>query len=526
MITPEGLTYMLDSMKIIDELESSVIADMSRRIVKMGEVSETSAWQAEMLQQSGMLYDDILKRVSDASGILEDEIKSMFAEAQTEVFNYDPVLLRKAGIDEDGFRKFSPAMTRIWQAAVTKTCNEAVNLTKTMAVTTQSSFISACDLAAMQVSSGAFSYTQAIANAIKKVSDTGGIIQYPSGATSKVDAAVRRAVLTGVNQTAGQVMKLQAEELQYDLMEISAHSGARPEHSVWQGRIVSLSGNTEGGKYLTLDDIGYGDVRGFQGANCRHTWWIFIPGVSKRLHSDEELAELESRTVTFEGEEIPEWQAIEKQRYMERKIRGVRRELVGLNTALSETSGGELLQTLRTEFAARSVKHKNRVAELERFCAETGLKLDKSRIQVYNVVSETGRSLGGFGKSVSQKVVSANKKEALKYTKRLYNDDGTLYVTDNWTKRMHPHIGLKYEPYAVIQLREQKGDFVQLNRAIYDENGRLEKIIHGNNHNEKFKRDIGMKEHKHIFSYNDNKPNRSEGLPWDDVDRKENKDLL
>ncbi len=413
MITPEWLSYKLDAMHVIDELECSIVEDMARRITKMGRVSDTTAWQAEKLQQSGMLYDDIVKRVSSKTGKLEAEITDFFDDAKTEIFNYDPVLLKNVGIDSDKFRTFSPAMTEIWTAALAKTCTDAVNLTKTMATTTQSSFISACDLASMQVSSGAFSYTQAIANAVKKVSDTGGLVKYPSEKKDKTDVAVRRAVLTSVNQTSGLVSKMQAKTLGYGLMEISAHAGARLEHAQWQGRIVSLSGDTMGGKYLTLDDIGYGTVTGFQGVNCRHTWWIFFEGVSTPLYSKSTLSEINERSVLYDGTAYSEYEATQMQRKEEREIRATKRTLTGLNSAMNSAEGEELRQNLKTDFAVQSIRLKKHEQKLSDLCIQTGLKPDKARTQVYAAFDSKGRAIGGFNKSVAQKAVQAFERSKL-----------------------------------------------------------------------------------------------------------------
>lgn len=85
-----------------------------------------------------------------------------------------------------------------------------------------------------------------------------------------LDVVVLRATRTGINQTAGEITRHNADALECDLMELDAHVGARTgdggqdltNHSWWQGQIVSRSGRHG---YLSLDDIGYGDVRGFMG---------------------------------------------------------------------------------------------------------------------------------------------------------------------------------------------------------------------------------------------------------------------
>lgn len=57
-----------------------------------------------------------------------------------------------------------------------------------------------------------------------------------------------------------------------------------------QGQIVSRTGQES---YLSLDDIGYGEVDGFQGANCRHGWFCYFEGISKPAYTEQDLEELE-----------------------------------------------------------------------------------------------------------------------------------------------------------------------------------------------------------------------------------------
>lgn len=53
---------------------TAIIADISKRLVKTGEITETSRRQAEILQGAGLLYKDVLKRVSQVSGYMNAEL--------------------------------------------------------------------------------------------------------------------------------------------------------------------------------------------------------------------------------------------------------------------------------------------------------------------------------------------------------------------------------------------------------------------------------------------------------------------
>ena len=404
MIKTDSVIYVLDSLKVHKQLQESILRDIGRRLVKNPEhLTDSAVWQAEKLQQSGMLLDDIIKELSKVTKRQQEEIKAAFGEAETKIFNYDDEEITAAGFEPAEFKKLSPSMRQMWDATLKKTSTEAINLTKTTALTSQSAYIEACDLALMQVQSGAFDYNTAIKNACMQAGAKGINVVYPSGWVDKLDVAVRRSVMTGVSQTAGKVQEMRADELDIDTMELTAHSGARPEHAEWQGKLVSRSGKKG---YLSLSDIGYGTVTGFKGVNCSHNWFLFFEGISKRKYTDEELETLKNETVTYNDEKIPKWQAIEKQRAVERAVKESKRQLVVLDEALKNAKTDDLKAELQTAFNNTSVRLKNQEARLKDFCKQTGLYYDNSRVQVFTQATENG--IKNWGKSVSGKAVQAN----------------------------------------------------------------------------------------------------------------------
>lgn len=183
-------------------------------------------------------------------------------------------------------------------------------------------------------------------------------------------------------------------------MELSAHLGARPTHSLWQGKLVCISNRKT--KYLTLADIGYSEVDGFKGINCRHFWWPFIEGISERTYTDEQLEEMATRTVTYNGKEMLISDANKRQRAMERKIRYERSQLAALNEIiqLAKDSGNiELANDLQITFDNTSVKLKSHEAVYKDFCKQTGQPELSERLQY-----------PGFNRSVSQKAVQGAKR--------------------------------------------------------------------------------------------------------------------
>lgn len=404
MITPEYLEYALDILQVHKELQESIIRDIVRRMLKHPErLTDTAEWQIEKVQQSGILYNELVRELSRATGRLESEIRAAFDDAEGKIFDYGDKTVTAAGFDPVEFKSLSPSMKQTWEAALSKTSTEAVNLTKTTAVTVQSSYIRACDLAHMQVASGAFDYNTAIRNAVKYAALQGVTVVYPSGYVDKLDTAIRRSLLTGINQTAGQLQNMRADSLDCDIMEITAHAGARPAHAVWQGQLVSRSGRRG---YLSLPDIGYGSVTGFMGANCRHNWHMFFEGISERAYTDAQLAALSSETVEYNGERVPLWKATDYQRRLERSVKTSKRELVAIDEAI-KNANGELKTGLQADFEHAAQLLKKREAKLKDLCNQTGLYYDSSRCGVFSVKTENG--IKSWGRSAAQKAVAANK---------------------------------------------------------------------------------------------------------------------
>lgn len=378
--------------ELMEQLDADIMARIIRRIALLGSVSDTTRWEIEIVQQAGMLYDDIVRIIAQNTGKAEREIELIFREAGVESVEFDNAIYSAAGLSPQPIRT-SPEMTQILKAGIVKTNGLVRNLTMTTAITSQQTYIEACTRGYMQVVSGAISYTDAISSMVRLAAARGTRVLYPSGHIDQLDVAVRRAVLTGVSQTAGVIAERNAELMGCDLMEISAHPGARPSHAVWQGKIVSLSGRKG---YLSKADIGYGTVTGFKGANCRHDWYPFFEGISERAYTDAQLKD-------YRDDDL--YQRQQEQRRQERNIRKERRKLVGINEAMKE-SDGEVAEALRKEFTRGSVRLKRKEAALREYCRSNGLLYDSSRVQT----AYGNGTTQGFGRSVSQKAVWANKK--------------------------------------------------------------------------------------------------------------------
>lgn len=391
---------------LYQQLEDDILSAVIRRILKMGYVSEASKHQLEVLQAAGLLYDDIVQLIADRTDACTAQVKALFEDAGVQTVEIDNSLHEAAGALPIDIRQDS-STRQVLEAGYKKTLGTMQNLVSTTATQTQTAFIQTCDRIYMQVSSGAFSYQEAIMNALRALADTGATVSYPTGHTDRMDVAVRRCVLTGVSQTAAAVSLRQAEDAGCYLMEITAHSGARPDHAKWQGQLVTITGKDagkiiDGLRVFTLSEIGYGSGEGFKGWNCRHNWHAYYPGFSTPNYTPEELKRLDEPCISYNGKLYTEYEVSQMQRAQERRVRAWKRRCItaqeGVNSATDEATRA----TAQAEFDRSARYLKNNEAKLKDFCRKTGQDRDRFREQVL-----------GFNRSTAQKAVHAAKKSRL-----------------------------------------------------------------------------------------------------------------
>ena len=419
MLTPEYLENCTDSLLgLYDSLNTSIIQDIARRIAKTGRVTDSAMWQIKQVQESGKLLEEVTKEVATVTGFSNDYIAELFNEAGVMSLKYESDICSAAGLTPIELKQ-SQAMMQTLAAAIEKTQGNINNMTATTAIATQSLYLQNTNLAYMQVASGAFSYQEAMRQAIRAAAIEGAKVYYSNGHASKLDVAIRRSVLTGVNQTAAKLTELYAEDMDCDYYETTAHMGARNtgtgylNHESWQGQVFCISGKDR--KYKQFEEAtGYGTGGGLCGWNCRHSFHLFFPGISKPAYGTDTLERYSKKRYSYNtpgGEKLllDEYECTQRQRAFERAIRESKAILASCDAAIKEAPNETLVNMLREEFTNESVVLKRTEKELKDFCRQTNRAVDTARTQVHAVRDENGRIVN-FGRSVSQKAVWANKK--------------------------------------------------------------------------------------------------------------------
>ena len=337
------------ALKIYENLELQIIEEIATRIANFGYANTVVINDIKIAQEMGFLYQDIIKLVAEYNNTSYEKIAEIFSDAGAKTLKFDDKIHIEAGKNPLPINQ-SPNMVQLLNATIEKTAGNLQNLVMTTAVTSQTQFYNAMNSAYLEVSRGVKSYSQSILDAIDKMSSTGGTVIYPSGRQMSIESAVRMNIITGVNQTCGKLQELRADEVGCDLMELTAHSGARLSHASWQGKIVSRSGKKG---YLSLQDIGYGTATGFKGVNCRHDWYPYYKG-SSRTYTQEQLNTWKNEKVTYNGKKYSKYEASQIQRKIERQIRQDKKDLKAQQTIL--TSNDENIDIKQVQDEIKNIK--------------------------------------------------------------------------------------------------------------------------------------------------------------------------
>ena len=362
---------------IYQNLELQIIEEIAIRIANFGYANTVVINNLRIAQEMGFLYTDIVKLVAEYNNTTTEEVNRIFYNAGEKSLKKDDEFYKEEGLNPKPLKQ-SKEIKQTMEATIKRTAGNLQNLCLTTASTAQTQFINAINNAYMYTSTGVKSYTQAILDEIKNIGKQGAIIEYPSGAKRSIESAVRTNIVTAVNQNCGKIQELRATEMGWDLMEITAHSGARPEHARWQGKIVSLSGKKG---YLSKRDIGYGEATGFKGINCKHDWYPYKQG-STRNYTQSELKEWKNEKVEYNGKKISKYDATQIQRKMERKIRQDKKDLKVQQAILTSNNKDINIEEIQTEIRNIKANQREHNTQLNDFLKQTGLNKDNSRLVI------------------------------------------------------------------------------------------------------------------------------------------------
>jgi DNA-binding transcriptional MerR regulator len=388
---PEVLDALPEELaELFRSLEDTLLDEICSRLKLADQLNEVTVQDIRALRSHGLDLKEIKKAIRKTAGISEKKLKELLDDVVERNQKYYTDLIDLTHITkpetlvsiEDTWAIYE--QTKQTMRNLTRSMGFLVDAGRTM-LPPAKAYQWALDNATMQIQSGAISYNQAIKSAVQQLAGGLKVGNYESGHVDHIDVAVRRAVMTGVNQICDQYTNQSAEYLETRYFEVSAHSGARDKpgaspwssHKDWQGKVYYQSESGEPDPLGLYDDLvettGYGYVDGLTGANCKHHKYPFVPGVSERTYTDEQLEHIDDGLgCTFDGKTYTAYEATQMQRRIERQIRAQKK----LRNAYKEAG-------LSEDATAANIKLRRLNAEYSRFSKAAGLPEQPERTKVF-----------------------------------------------------------------------------------------------------------------------------------------------
>lgn len=359
---------------IYNQIEMALLEKIAKRFDVYDKVGGSLEWQAKKLDELGALTNESVKVIAGMSKRSDKEIAQMLSKAS--VGNIDMSLLDLAFTNGFIFvdpKKImqSPALRATVELSY-KELGQTYKLIQTKALeSTKQAYMDVINRAYIETASGIYDYNTSIRGALRDLADqgiSGATYKRPNGKIIKysIEGAVRRDTITAVHKLANKSAEQATKEIGADYVEVSAHIGARvskdpiANHAGWQGKVYKLEGSAKG--YPNLKEkTGYpDDIQGLGGVNCRHRMFPFFPGIS--TPNPHKVDPEENRKV---------YEASQKQRAMERKIRATKKRMI-----VAKASGDmEKAKEYRTKLTAQQT-------QIEKFCKANNLRRQTEREMV------------------------------------------------------------------------------------------------------------------------------------------------
>lgn len=378
--------YQIDALRdkattLLDPVINFLIEDIAERVSEAGQLTGTAAYQVWRAQRLGMSQKKLKKEIAKRLKIPLAQVEQLMRQAAKTGYNFDLSRLpHKRGVPFEA----NSGVQQIVDAAVSLAQQNLTNIVQTMGFVNGAgqaqpltrAYQQACDQAFMKSVTGATDYISAVRNATRGLAAQGIVsIDYASGVHTSIEAAVRRNIMGGLGLMQEQIAQHNHDALGCNGWEISAHEGSAPDHEPFQGRQYDDK---------TFKALNNSLVRRFDTLNCGHDVSGIILGVNEPQYTEEQLEAMRRRNaegVTIDGKHYTLYEAGQRQRNIERRIRKRKRNIL-IDEKLGDKGKLETdqirLTLLRQEYA--------------RFSKAAGLRTQHERAEVAGFTWKHGKA--------------------------------------------------------------------------------------------------------------------------------------
>lgn len=249
---PEVLDALPEELaELYRSLEAQLLDEICSRLNLADQLNEVTVQSIRALRSHGISQQEIERAIRRTTNISEKKLTELLDDVVERNQRYYTELIKIADVTapqtllsiEDTYAIYE--QTRQAFRNITQSIAFLVDNGRTLLAPARA-YQSCLDKAILKIEAGATSYNESIKDAVRELADSGlKVVNYESGHIDAVDTAVRRAVLTGVNQLNQKYREQSMDYLGTDLVEVTAHLGARnipgplgfEAHSEWQGKV-------------------------------------------------------------------------------------------------------------------------------------------------------------------------------------------------------------------------------------------------------------------------------------------------
>ena len=370
-LTPEQISGLRAAAEeIAQPVIDWLLKDIAERVELAGKMTSTAAYEVYRAQALGESKQELEKYLRQQLKMSDKEIRQLLRKAASFASedDYERVGIWATEADKE-------SLMQLADAAVKVVGKDLRNITQTLGMVSpitgrpkplQGVYQDCMDVAIKLVSTGGTSASEAARQATRKLAERGVVtIDYASGVSTELGAAVRRNLMGGMGLLVEQVTQKNHDALGCNGWEISAHANSAPDHEPIQGKQFSDE---------EFEQLNGSLARRIGTLNCGHVAMPIIIGVNSPQYTADELSAFQRENaegVTYEGRHMTGYEATQYQNRIERSIRTQKRRVL-----LSETAGDK--EQLLTD----QVRLTRLNQEYQRFNAAMSFKSRAERLEV------------------------------------------------------------------------------------------------------------------------------------------------
>lgn len=353
-------------LQIYNEIETEMLVRIAKRLAgEIGEPEDLPAWEQRKIEQLGLLTEDNITVIQERSGKTREEVQKTLETAGFEGVQQNEDLLKAAkgqvvDLIDPPAPEDSNAILNILSAYESQAI-DIFNLTNsTMLEQSEQVYRNIISQTVADVNAGLKTPQVALRDTIRRWAHNGvPALVDKAGREWGAEGYVRMVIRSTTNNVTNEMQDQRFDEWGQDLIEVSAHIGARPKCAPYQGRIFSRSG--ESNRFPAINSTSIGELDGLFGINCHHVKYPYFPGLSKKRYNPPTKTKNERA-----------YKNSQRQRKLERDIRKAKTEK-------------RMMEALRDEEGVNKANQRiyDDQVKLRKFIKDTGRTRRRNREQIY-----------------------------------------------------------------------------------------------------------------------------------------------